>query len=733
MAEVDNWYLALELPFDPVPERDLAVIDARIAEKVRFWSQNATDSANGSKYTLWREKAQQMKADLRDAAIRQRMADEAVELVYGKLDANLRQASANASKPIDTTYVQRIAKVRGFPEEVVQRRAKAIGITVSEAEKENPAEYQATFSQFYTTKPPKYGLYEGFKADLATAGADDLYEFIRRAGPAVGQQFLEAQDPRDLVTATLRDTGAKLKSTYVRKTATAEKIMGTVGRYCESVFADDTTRREYDTYLAYLKRRNHINEITQEITEYHRKRCSRAVGDGYILGLVPFAGDKQTASSWFVALCKVKGFDFDVDADGAESLGNKEVCRCGNINTSGANGRNCTRCGRELLQHCPKCGRDSPNTHDFCSCGFDFLNVIRAGTACGEARAALERFDLDAAKESLAQARSLYPAHAEILGVTAAVEALDRAIGNQLAAINRHVRDLNYQHAKDALALARLNYPKFNRPGLAKLIDEKLAQAVAKRTAAEVATDASEVLSLCKDAYALCRDLPGLPELVARYTSLPLDALSVNEAAARNVSVAQVNHKIVVRMDVPGEGETGIRVAYRFDAFPSGPEDDQAICREFPLVELTQEGVLRLEPAQQRSYYVAVFLRFEAGGRSFYSKGEYAKLELGSRTVLTYSLVKRRFSQKLSIELESNQASGNLPELALVYSVGHAPVFEASAQQLFTIPSQPVSYPCTFEVPLPASLPKNTYVKPFVHDDGLCTLKLATNSTNRVT
>lgn len=733
MAEVDNWYLALELPFDPVPEQDLAVIDARVAEKVRYWSQNANDPANGSKYTLWREKAQQMKADLRDAAVRQKMADEAIELVYGKLDANLRQTSVDASKPIDATALQRIARVRGVSEDVVLRRAKAIGITVSEAKQENPAEYQAAFGQFYTSKPPKYGLFEGFKADLVTAGAPDLYAFIRRAGPAVGQQFPDAQDPRALVTATLRDTGEKLKATYSRKTATAEKIMGTVGRYCESVFADDASRREYDTYLAYLSRRQHIDEITREITESPGKRCSRAEGDGFILSLVPFAGDKQKAATWFVALCKVKGFDFDVDADGAEGLKNKEVCRCGNINTSGANVLNCTRCGRELLQHCPKCGKDSPNTNDFCSCGFDFLNVIRAGTACTEARTAMARFDLDAAKDSLSQARSLYPAHAEILGVTAAIEALDRAIGNHLAAINRHIRDQNYQHAKDALAQAQLSYPTFSNPGLAKLIDQRLSQALAKLAAARAATEESEVLSLCKEAYALCRDLPGLPELVARYTSLPLDALSVNEAAARNVSVAQVNHKIVVRMDSPGEGETGIRVAYRFDSYPSGPEDTQAICREFPLVELAQEGVLRLEPAQQRSYYVAVFLRFEAGGRSFYSKGEYAKLELGSRTVLTYSLVKRRFSQKLSLELESNQPSGDLPELALVYSVGHAPVFEASAQQLFTIPSQPVNFPCTFEVPLPPSLPKNTYVKPFVHDDGLCTLKLATSSTNKIT
>ena len=130
MGAIDNWYLALELPFDPVPEADQAVIAARITQMVAYWSQHAADSAKGAQYTQWREKAEVMRRDLADPAVRARMADEARELEFGPLDKTLRLVSLNGKRPITTEEVRRIATMRGVPVDIAVRRAQAINLSL---------------------------------------------------------------------------------------------------------------------------------------------------------------------------------------------------------------------------------------------------------------------------------------------------------------------------------------------------------------------------------------------------------------------------------------------------------------------------------------------------------------------------------------------------------------------------------------------------------------------------
>lgn len=747
MVALDNWYVALELPFDPVPEEDQAVIDARIREKVIYWSQHANDPSKGAQYTQWRESSDRMRSDLADPVKRRQMADQALEETFGKLDQTLRRVSRQGARPITAEEIRRIAAMRGVEVDVAIRRAQAIKIEVGEEPPEDPAEYLAAFEEHYSRKPNKYAQFEGFKVHIKVTGTNDLYQFIRRVAPALLKEsspslakeeiarlatnVAAAEDARTLPSATLRDVGKAIRLTYHRKTNTAEKTKATVGRYCETVFGDDASRRDYDLYLDYVARRDDVDSIVEEIENLYSRRCSRALGEDYVNRLDRFIGDQATATRFFVALCRVKGFEYDVDDRDTARLKNTEVCRCGAVNDVSGGGKICTRCGRSLRQQCPKCHRESSNVHNFCPCGFDFLNVLRAGTACALARAALDEFDLVGAKANLAEARVLYADHADIPGIAAAIQKLERAIGNQLSEINRHVADLSFSRARRLLDDLRAGHPRFHNPALAAHVDEQLRRANATLLEARSQSSSADVLRLCKDAYGICHDLPGLQELVSQHTDLPLDALSVNETFARNVTVAQVNHRVVVRMDVPNDGETAIVVAYRFDAFPEGPKDPQAIKREFQVVELRQEGLLRLEPAQKRTYYVSVFLKFEASEREFFSRGVFTKLDLASRVVLTYSLAKRPFSPKLIFSLTADQPIDRIPEIVLAYTVGHAPVFQESAQHLTTIPEQGVSFPCSFTLELPR-LPRNTYVKPFVQGDPVFQLKVATNSDHKI-
>ena len=44
----ENWYLVLELDFDPNPVNDEALIEQRIEEKRKFWSSKANDFNRGA-------------------------------------------------------------------------------------------------------------------------------------------------------------------------------------------------------------------------------------------------------------------------------------------------------------------------------------------------------------------------------------------------------------------------------------------------------------------------------------------------------------------------------------------------------------------------------------------------------------------------------------------------------------------------------------------------------------
>ena len=49
----ENWYLVLELDFDPNPVNDEALIEQRIEEKRKFWSSKANDFNRGAEYKVY--------------------------------------------------------------------------------------------------------------------------------------------------------------------------------------------------------------------------------------------------------------------------------------------------------------------------------------------------------------------------------------------------------------------------------------------------------------------------------------------------------------------------------------------------------------------------------------------------------------------------------------------------------------------------------------------------------
>jgi len=733
MTATDNWYLVLDLDIDPKPEESATVIDQRIKDKISFWTANTNDAVNGHQYDIWRSQEAQIRLDMGSPAKQHAMAKAAIKIKYGDLDDTLNKVTGNNSKPITPDQLNGVAAMRGLPLADVERRARSLGMKIAAgATKPSPAVFQAAFDKYYSEKPAKYAMFSGYTADIAAAKATDLYEFLQLNAQSVSMTL---PDPRSSATSTLCDTADKITKAFVSKLKPEDHAKRIVGSYCRTAFKDDATRRCYDDYLKYVARRKLIDEIALEIDKLHAKRCTSSECDDYVLRLMALFRDRKTTTEFFTALCEVKGFGYDLGVGEPTSLKSKLVCLCGmanDIDKTLGNRQKCVRCGRLLLIVCPDCGTACHNTDDYCGCGFEIVNMERACELCRLAGEALDRFDLDLARTNLAEAKGLAAKLPDVAKVEKRLNEIDDEIGVRVTAINRAVADRRFTEAKKKLTELQTAYPRYSNPTLLKLIDTRNAEAAAKLAVAKQKSGSTKVLKAAQEVNAISVDIPGLAELVAKFTKLPISTLGVHQDPAKHVEVSIVKGMISVGMTVPDQGETSIAVIYRRDRFPDGIDDPRAKRKDFSLKTLQQDGILTLEAAEPHPYFVRVFLGLEVGEHMIYSAGKNQRFEAPKQTVLTYT-VRKRFGRKITLQFTGDDSSGRLPEIHVVFGVGKEPQYESSGTRLLTIPAQTVWLPYDFEMDAPSPLPPNTYIKPFVRTgQETYQLRLATNSTNRI-
>lgn len=91
----DNWYVVLELEFDP-PAEDESIISQRICEKSKIWSTHFYHYKNGPQYRKWHQSIPQIKKDmLGESNIRKQIAAEACNIVYGPIDRIIKIIGRN--------------------------------------------------------------------------------------------------------------------------------------------------------------------------------------------------------------------------------------------------------------------------------------------------------------------------------------------------------------------------------------------------------------------------------------------------------------------------------------------------------------------------------------------------------------------------------------------------------------------------------------------------------------
>lgn len=547
----DNWYVILELDFDP-PVEDEGVIAARIDEKGKFWSRNFTDFNLGPQYRTWHQNIPRIKKDmLGERNRRKELAAEACALVYGPVDKLLRTIGRKGS--VTAAEEAKLAQRLKVPVDVVKRRAKALGIQESAGD---TRDWKAIYDKYYKAKPQNAAAFDGMKAMLATFQAENLYDFLYPG---------DGGSAASLPCGTLRDRAAQRKKTEFYKhdsvSGTGSKLCG----QCEVAFRDDAAKDVYDKYLEYSRRRA-ILEEARSIADISGE-LSAGQAQNFVAQLTLLFKDRGLSQDVLTAFCKTERIAM-ASAGGEDKSGAQvKVCRCGHINNVSDGRKVCAACGLELAIRCPKCGTENDANIKVCRCGFRLENIDRAVALCGQAEKALDALDFPVADAHLKDADSYWPGSARVKALRERLKDYERRVGLEVGELHKAMASKRFLDARGRYQRIQKLFAGYKDEAIESRIGDAIAKAEKLFAQAKAAKGDKAVLDLCTRAYELCADLPGVRELMP--APPPVASLAVAPDALGRVN----------RLSWPAGGDSSIRYVLVRNAqgWPRNPGDGEVI------------------------------------------------------------------------------------------------------------------------------------------------------------
>jgi len=123
----ENWYLILELEFDPNPVQDPGKIEDKINEMQKFWSRNANHMTKGAEYRRYMQMIPAIREAMSNLDERKRMIEEACAITYANVDRLLKLFHKSE---ITNDEVTKTATKLKVSTDIVNRRAVTLGIKV---------------------------------------------------------------------------------------------------------------------------------------------------------------------------------------------------------------------------------------------------------------------------------------------------------------------------------------------------------------------------------------------------------------------------------------------------------------------------------------------------------------------------------------------------------------------------------------------------------------------------
>lgn len=513
----DNWYVILELEFDPPVEDEQKIAD-KIDEKAKFWSSNSTHFKFGPQYKTWLQKVPQIKKDMIGSTnIRKQLAADACIQVYGPIDKSLKIIGRKGY--ISDVEGNKLAISKKISIDIVKKRASKLGIEW----RKDTIDYQALYDKYYKTKPQNVAMYDQDIERLASFNVEDLYGFL----------YIDTtiKNAKDLPCETLRLRAEEKKKTFVKhdaQSSNGEKLCG----QCLLAFRDDASKAVYDAYLEYTKRKSVLDElksIASVSDEFTKDQAEIYIGQ-----LTQIFKDRKLAEEVLIAFCKIEKISYNTS--GAETHNaNIKVCRCGCINDVSVGRKVCSNCGLELEIKCPKCGTTNDANIKVCKCGFRFENIDRALALCEQAEHAIDALDFTIAEAHLSDAIRYWPNSSKVQALKDRLAEFERRVGKEVEKMRGAIKEKRYCEARSQYT----NIQKLFSGYSDTTIEQKISQAITKAQSlfnqAKAAKVEKDILELCAQAYDLCSDLPGVKELMPAPSAVTGMSVSTNGSMKTNI------------------------------------------------------------------------------------------------------------------------------------------------------------------------------------------------------
>lgn len=532
----DNWYVVLELEFDP-PVEDESVISAKIDERSKFWSTHFNDFKMGAQYRSWHQNIPKIRKDMIGPAnIRKQLSADACIQVYGPVDKLLKTIGRKGN--ITSDEGDKLAKKLKISIDVVKKRAKSLGIAWTSAK---TIDYQTTYEKYYKIKPQNSASFDGMKQMLSSFGVDNLYDFLYQNTPIKNACRLPCE--------TLRQRAAEKKKAEFYKndsvSGTGSKLCG----QCDIVFKDEKSKDIYDKYLDYIKRKSilddakSIAEISGELTVEQ--------GEDIIGQLTQLFRDRNLAEEVLIAFCKVEKIAYNTGAT-SEKKQNIKICRCGCMNDVSNGRRICSNCGLELVIKCPKCGTENDANIKVCKCGFKFENLDRAVALCEQAEIAIEMLEFDVAQAHLNDAERYWSGSSKVSSLKQKLKEYKDRVGAEVTKMREAIKKKRYHEAKKQYQIIQKLFSSYSDADIEIEIDQAISNARNYFNQAKATRDQKKILELCALAYDACSDYPGIKELMpapANVTGFKVTCNNRSNIVSWNVTSDRSVRYVVVRSE----------------------------------------------------------------------------------------------------------------------------------------------------------------------------------------
>lgn len=574
-----NCYLILELDFDP-PVEDQAVIDQRIEDKRKFWASKFNDSFKGTEYKEYSDNLEEIRRIMSDPVERKKQAEAARNDVYAKLDKDLTILGRSSGEIVED-FVGKVASKYGVSVDVVKKRVAALGIKIGKMN----VDFETIYKRYYETKPVQAATFKDQETNLQVFNKDNFYDFLN---PGIIKNY------NNLPCDTFKQ---RVKEMMEAPDFKKPDVIGSSGKRlcsaCMLAFKDEDSKRIYDEYLEWYKRRS-ILDHAKDIAKIADKVLQNEQGDAYIGKLTELLKDGTLAKNVFIAFCKAEKIAYNHNPAN-ENNENIKVCRCGHFNDV-SKVQICSNCGLKLVIKCPKCGTENDANINVCKCGFKFENIDRALALCDLAQQYIKSMEFEVANAHLTDAERYWPGSSEVKGKREELEESKQRIGDVAVNMRKAVQEKRYYEAKKQYADIQKRLPEFKETDLETEITIAIetARSYYDKAEAQSASNEKDIIENCTKAHESCCDYPGIRELISRYPPQMATNLKISTDGNTKTNILSWNEST-------SEGAVYYSIVRKRDAIPINNTDGDLVAR----VNVCSINDSKILPGV--GYYYAIF------------------------------------------------------------------------------------------------------------------------------